>query len=423
MATPAQYRDWVKNMDKASTAPRKSGTAHFEPNPRLALNPDGIYDKKDLDYRVRLAWEATKSSYFYKKLEFPDKETRWIDQTVSCGIISNSEVKKGISNSHIQFMPQSDKLLRKDPASFLLMQLALVPLGCPVKLALDRLAITYGQSSVCAFTVANCHVIRDVVALANGMEATSEYTRDWLEPQDTKVTKRKASVHVDEANKRAKTCNMDADTEMNSKNPLEAHDQSSGETGIEDGANTGTDTDTEYDTVSNTSCEKSVESAKSVRYARMTQPRGFRLMQYYQAPYASGEREKMIEAILNITEKPTDADIKAKMPARLVLTGDQNEEFLLRMYDARKRKIEQEHSHAIKTHGERVRIAAVVRRVYQSLDHTAGHLDWNCRQIESGMKEILDDIATMREEIMTLRSENVGFRAEIRLLKAATNSS
>jgi hypothetical protein len=348
-------------------------------------------------------------------------------------------------------MPQSDKLLRKDPASFLLMQLALVPLGCPVKLALDRLAITYGQSSVCAFTVANCHVIRDVVALANGMEATSEYTRDWLEPQDTKVTKRKASVHVDEANKRAKTCNMDADTEMNSKNPLEAHDQSSGETGIEDGANTGTDTDTEYDTVSNTSCEKSVESAKSgkqhtharitqhtrltldeaelnlqdipVRYARMRQPRGFRLMQYYQAPYASGEREKMIEAILNITEKPTDADIKAKMPARLVLTGDQNDEFLLRMYDACKRKIEQEHSHAIKTHGERVRIAAVVRRVYQSLDHTAGHLDWNCRQIESGMKEILDDIATMREEIMTLRSENVGFRAEIRLLKAATNSS
>jgi hypothetical protein len=155
----------------------------------------------------------------------------------------------------------------------------------------------------------------------------------------------------------------------------------------------------------------------------MTQLRGFRLMQYYQAPYASGERENMIEAILNITEKPTDANLKAKMPARLVLTGDQNEEFLLRMYDARKREIEQEHSQAIMTHGERVRIAAVVRRVYQSLDNTAGHLDWNCRQIETSMKKMVHDIATMRKEINTLRSENVGFRAEIQLLKAATESS
>jgi hypothetical protein len=261
MATPARYRDWVENMAKASTAPRKSGTAHFEPNPRLALSPDGHYCRNFLESRVKFAWEATKSSYFYKKLEFPDKETRWVDDTVSRGIISKSVVKGGLCDSDVQVVPQSTELFRKDPASFLLMQLALVPLGCPVELALDRLAITSDQSSVCAFTVANCHVIRDVVALANGMEATSEYPRDWLEPQDTKATKRKASVHVDEANKRAKTHNMGADTEMNSENPLEVHDQNSCETGSEGDANTGTDT--ECDIFSDTSSEEFVESVKS----------------------------------------------------------------------------------------------------------------------------------------------------------------
>lgn len=77
-----------------------------------------------------------------------------------------------------------------------------------------------------------------------------------------------------------------------------------------------------------------------------------------------------MELVLGITKKPTDADLQAKLPPKPVLTGDRNDDILLRMYDVRKRQIEKEHSHAVMKYDEKVRIAAVVRRVYNELDHT-----------------------------------------------------
>lgn len=204
-------------MSKAGTATRKSGTAYFKPNPmHVSLRPDLAYNIEYLDNRVRLAWEATKSSFFYQKLKFPDNETRRIDQIVSSGVISASAAKQSLSGPRVPIVPKLQGLISSRLRAFLVLQLSLVPLGCPIELAVYQ--VRKIQSGLNGNDIAIWYVLRDVVAIANGIEATSEYSRDWLEPSPPPpvaiTMKRKASVDADEAQKKTKTRSTDADTKL-----------------------------------------------------------------------------------------------------------------------------------------------------------------------------------------------------------------